>query len=120
MRRNPSFVFFRIADELSLADGPIGGAGVPLTPHRSLAVDRMRWAYGLPFWLDGQLPTARRGETTPLARLMIAADTGSAIVGPARFDYFFGAGPEAGLVAGLTRHGVSASVLWPRAAPRSP
>jgi membrane-bound lytic murein transglycosylase A len=115
---NPSFVFFRIAEELSVQDGPIGGAGVPLTPHRSVAADRRLWPYGIPLWLDGAIPTATRGVDTPLRRLTIVQDTGSAIVGPARFDLFHGSGDEAGFVAGLTRHPVAATILWPREAPR--
>lgn len=112
--RNPSFVFFRLAGELGADQGPIGGAGVPLTPHRSIAADRTLWPYGLPAWLSGEIPTRDRGRVDPLARLAIIQDTGSAIVGPARFDLFFGSGPEAGFVAGLTRHGVEATILWPR------
>jgi membrane-bound lytic murein transglycosylase A len=112
MRRNRSFVFFRIADELAPADGPIGGAGLPLTPGRSLAVDRSLWSYGLPFWLDGALPLAGGGEE-PLRRLMVAQDTGTAIVGPARGDYFFGSGAEAGTRAGLLRHPARFIVLSP-------
>jgi membrane-bound lytic murein transglycosylase A len=118
LAENPSFVFFRIADELSPDQGPIGGAGVPLTPGRSLAADRGVWAYGLPMWLDGALPTPDRNRTQPLRRLMVVQDTGSAIVGPARFDFFHGSGEAAGFVAGLTRHAVEAIVLWPRATPR--
>ncbi len=114
MRNNPSFVFFRIAAELDPGDGPIGGAGVPLTAHRSIAADRTIWPYGLPVWLDGTIPTPERGKTEPLRRLGIIQDTGSAIVGPARFDLFYGAGGEAGFVAGLTRHEVEAVILWPR------
>jgi membrane-bound lytic murein transglycosylase A len=115
---NTSFVFFRLAAELGAAEGPIGGAGVPLTPDRSLAADRTIWPYHLPMWLSGALPTAERGVDRPLARLMIVQDTGSAIIGPARFDYFHGAGPAAGFVAGLTRHAVDAVVLWPMLSPR--
>ncbi len=111
---NPSFVFFRLADELDPAEGPIGGAGVPLTPHRSIAADRSLWPYGLPAWLDGEAPTPRRGESEALRRLVIIQDTGSAILGPARFDLFYGSGDEAGFIAGLTRHAVTAHVLWPR------
>ena len=111
---NPSFVFFRIASELDPAQGPIGGAGVSLTPHRSVAADRAIWSYGLPLWLDGSLPLAQRGRTAPLQRLTVIQDTGSAIVGAARFDLFHGSGDEAGFVAGLTRHDVAATVLWPR------
>jgi membrane-bound lytic murein transglycosylase A len=113
MRRNRSFVFFRIADELAPADGPIGGAGLPLTPGRSLAVDRSPWSYGLPFWLDGALPLPGGGEE-PLRRLMVAQDTGTAIVGPARGDYFFGSGAEAGTRAGLLRHPTRFVVLLPK------
>ena len=60
MRLNRSYIFFRHADELAPEDGPIGGAGVPLTAGRSLAVDRTLWSYGLPFWLEGELPLAGR------------------------------------------------------------
>ena len=116
MRQNQSYIFFREAEELALEDGPIGGAGHPLVPGRSLAVDRSLWAYGLPIWLDGQLPlTLNTAE--PLRRLMIAQDTGSAIVGPARGDFFFGSGDEAGRRAGLLRHSVRFVVLQPK--PRS-
>jgi membrane-bound lytic murein transglycosylase A len=113
MRQNRSYIFFREANELAPADGPIGGAGTPLVPGRSLAVDRSLWTYGLPVWLDGQLPlTLDRAE--PLQRLMIAQDTGSAIVGPARGDFFFGSGEEAGRRAGLLRHAVRFVVLQPK------
>ena len=113
MWRNRSFVFFRVADELAAEDGPIGGAGLPLTPGRSLAVDRTLWSYGLPFWLDGELPLAGGGGE-PLRRVMIAQDTGTAIVGPARGDFFFGSGAEAGTRAGLLRHPVRFVVLSPK------
>jgi peptidoglycan lytic transglycosylase A len=110
-----SCIFFREADELAPADGPIGGAGVPLTPGRSLAVDRGLWPYGLPFWLEGELPVSL-SRTEPMARLMIAQDTGSAIVGPARGDFFFGSGQVAGTRAGLLRHTTDFVVLRPRPA----
>jgi membrane-bound lytic murein transglycosylase A len=116
MRQNQSYIFFREATELALEDGPIGGAGHPLVPGRSLAVDRSLWAYGLPVWLDGQLPLTLE-KTEPLRRLMIAQDTGSAIVGPARGDFFFGSGEEAGRRAGLLRNPVRFVVLQPK--PRS-
>jgi membrane-bound lytic murein transglycosylase A len=116
MRQNQSYIFFREASELAPEDGPIGGAGTPLVPGRSLAVDRSLWAYGLPVWLDGHLPLTL-DKTEPLRRLMIAQDTGSAIVGPARGDFFFGGGEEAGRRAGLLRHAVRFVVLQPK--PRS-
>ncbi|PVE24701.1 lytic murein transglycosylase [Microvirga sp. KLBC 81] len=116
MRQNQSYIFFREADELAPEDGPIGGAGFPLVPGRSLAVDRSLWAYGLPFWLEGELPfTLEKSE--PLRRLMIAQDTGSAIVGPARGDFFFGSGEDAGTRAGLLRHTTRFVVLKPKAKP---
>lgn len=114
---NQSFVFFRLAPELAPDQGPIGGAGLPLTPGVSIAADRAIWAYGLPMWLSGEVPGAERGALEPLRRLAIVQDTGSAIVGPARFDLFWGSGEAAGFRAGLTRHPVDAVVLWPRAAP---
>ncbi|WP_245435400.1 murein transglycosylase A [Microvirga calopogonii] len=116
MRQNQSYIFFREARELASEDGPIGGAGTPLVPGRSLAVDRSLWAYGLPVWLDGQLPLTL-DAAEPLRRLMIAQDTGSAIIGPARGDFFFGSGEEAGRRAGLLRHAVRFVVLQPK--PRS-
>ncbi len=116
MRLNRSYIFFRRADELAPGDGPIGGAGVPLTPGRSLAVDRTLWSYGLPVWLTGELPRAD-GTPEPLARLMIAQDTGSAIVGPARGDFYWGSGAEAGTRAGLTRQRIGFTVLLPRPEP---
>jgi membrane-bound lytic murein transglycosylase A len=102
MRLNRSYIFFRVAAELAPAEGPVGGAGIPLSAGRSLAIDPRYWSYGQPVWLDGKLPSPD-GETR-LARLAIAQDTGSAIVGPARGDLFFGTGPEAGARAGLVRH----------------
>lgn len=116
MRQNRSYIFFREASELGKGEGPIGGAGIPLTPGRSLAVDRSIWAYGLPIWLDGTLPHAL-DRSEPLRRLMVAQDTGSAIVGPARGDFFTGTGPEAGTQAGLMRHKVAFVVLQPKARP---
>ncbi|MGJ3262139.1 MAG: murein transglycosylase A [Salinarimonas sp.] len=115
MRENTSYIFFAILPDHDPALGPIGGAGVPLTPGRSLAVDRGLWPYGLPFFLSGALPDAD-GVARPLARLMVAQDTGSAILGPARGDYFVGSGARAGTRAGLMRHAADFVVLLPRPA----
>jgi membrane-bound lytic murein transglycosylase A len=113
MHANQSYVFFAIEPGLRPADGPIGGAGVSLTPFRSIAVDRGFWSYGLPFWLNVVLPW--EGDTpTPLKRLMIAQDTGSAILGPARADLFFGSGAVAGERAGAIRHACDFIVLLPK------
>ena len=80
---------------------------------RSIAVDRTIWAYGLPFWIDAELPWA--DETPrPFRRLMIAQDTGSAIVGAARADLYFGGGDAAGERAGAIRHPAEFVVLLPQ------
>jgi len=84
-----------------------------LTPLRSIAIDRSLWAYGLPFWIDAQLPWI--DETPrPFRRLMIAQDTGSAITGAARADLFFGSGDMAGARAGAIRCRAGFAVLLPR------
>lgn len=113
MNANRSYVFFSRQEEGDAALGPVGGAGVPLTPGRSLAVDRALWSYGLPVHVASDIATLPDGEGR-LARLTIAQDTGSAIVGPARADYFWGSGADAGLRAGLTRHALAFTVFWPR------
>ena len=112
MRRNRSFVFFRLVEDFDPALGPIAGAGVPLTALRSIAVDRSLWSYGLPFWIEAELPWIETAPQ-PFRRLMIAQDTGSAIVGPARADLFFGGGDEAGARAGAIRHPGEFAVLLP-------
>jgi membrane-bound lytic murein transglycosylase A len=117
IRLNKSFVFFARKDDLPPDSGPIGGAGLPLTALRSIAIDRAIWPYGLPAWIDAGIPDGT-GGTERLARLMVAQDTGSAILGPARVDLFVGSGPEAGHRAGLVRHGFDFTVLWPRAEAR--
>jgi membrane-bound lytic murein transglycosylase A len=119
MRLNASYVFFRIADELADASGPIGGAGLPLTPWRSLAVDRTVWPYGLPIWIEAALPLPAGGAEA-FRRLTVAEDTGSAIVGPARADLFHGSGATAGSRAGVLRHPMRFVVLWPKAADARP
>lgn len=115
IRLNRSFVFFARRDDLPAEQGPIGGAGLPLTPLRSIAIDRAIWPYGIPVWIDAMLPDGSGGETR-LSRLTIAQDTGSAILGPARLDLFVGSGAQAGHRAGLIRHPVAFTVLWPRQA----
>jgi membrane-bound lytic murein transglycosylase A len=112
MQRNRSYVFFKLETTFDSADGPTGGAGIALTALRSIAVDRSLWAYGTPFWLDANLPW-RDVEARPFHRLMIAQDTGSAILGAARADLFFGSGDEAGLRAGGIRHACDFTVLLP-------
>ena len=115
MRLNRSYIFFRVAQELAADDGAIGGAGISLAAGRSLAIDRAFWSYGLPIWLEGMLPLPTGGDEK-LRRLTVAQDTGSAIVGAARGDLFFGSGPDAGARAGLVRHRARFVVLRPRPA----
>lgn len=112
MQRNRSYVFFQAEVVDEDAPGPTGAQGVSLTPWRSLAVDRAVWAYGLPFWIDADLPW-HQPTPTPFRRLMIAQDTGSAIVGPKRADIYLGSGDEAGRIAGGFRHHGEMIVLLP-------
>ncbi len=112
MRRNESYIFFKIDEVLRPEDGPRGAQDVALTPGRSLAVDRALWPYGLPMWIDGRFPDGDR-----FRRLMIAQDTGSAIKGIARGDYFAGTGDAAGAIAGGMRQQTDFVVLLPRPEP---
>jgi membrane-bound lytic murein transglycosylase A len=112
-RQNRSYVFFRQV-QLSDQDEPVGAQGVPLTPGRSIAVDRTLHVYGTPFFIEGELPIESEQSKTPFRRLMIAQDTGSAIVGPARADLYFGAGADAGKVSGRLRHNMRFLMLVPK------
>ena len=98
-RENRSYVFMR---ETGLADDaePTGAQGISLTPGRSIAVDRKLHVYGTPFFISAALPIDGERPVTPFRRLMVAQDTGSAIIGPARADIYFGAGDELGRIAG--------------------
>lgn len=96
MNTNKSYVFFR---ELTGA-GPIGGQNVALTPGRSLAIDRSLLPYGMPMWLDAAGP---RDQGERIRKMMITQDTGGAIRGPVRGDYFWGYGPDAEHNAGLMK-----------------
>ena len=112
-RQNRSYVFFREV-QLSDKDEAVGAQGVPLTPGRSIAVDKALHVYGTPFFIEGELPIESELSKTPFRRLMIAQDTGSAIVGPARADLYFGAGAEAGRVSGRLRHNMRFVMLIPK------
>ncbi|MBZ9868349.1 murein transglycosylase A [Mesorhizobium sp. CA15] len=111
--RNRSYIFFREAavDDASL--GPIAAAKVPLTPGRSVAVDRLLHTFGTPFYIDA--PTLTAFDEKPFRRLMIAQDTGSAITGAARGDLFAGWGDAAGEIAGVVRNAADFHALLPRA-----
>ena len=109
---NKSFVFFRITG-LSDDGEPPGAQGVPLTPGRSIAVDKLH-VYGTPFFIEADLPIESAKATTKFRRLMVAQDTGSAITGPARADLYWGAGDEAGRIAGRIRQQGRFVMLLPR------
>ena len=113
---NPRVVFFR-EEPVNASDtqaGPKGAQGVPLTPGRSIAVDPGSIPYGAPVWLSSQ------GQQTNLNKLVIAQDTGSAIVGAVRADYFTGIGAEAGELAGRLKQPLKLWVLWPKRAVDTP
>jgi len=109
---NRSYVFFRITG-LSNEGEPVGAQGVPLMPGRSIAVDRLH-EYGTPFFIEANLPIESAKRTSAFRRLMIAQDTGSAIVGPARADLYLGAGDDAARIAGRIRHPGRFVMLLPR------
>jgi membrane-bound lytic murein transglycosylase A len=110
---NRSYVFFRVVG-LSGKEEARGAQGLPLTPERSIAVDKALHVYGTPFFIQAGLPLGPSGGNAPFHRVMIAQDTGSAIVGPARADVFFGAGDDAGKIAGRLRHPAEFALLVPR------
>jgi peptidoglycan lytic transglycosylase A len=112
-RQNRSYVFFRVVS-LSDKDEPVGAQGVPLTPGRSIAVDRSLHVYGTPFFIEGELPIESEQSRTPFHRLMVAQDTGSAIMGPARADIYYGTGSDAGRVSGRFRHNMHFVMLVPK------
>jgi len=109
LRSNPRFVFFREEPLPDPGVGPKGAQGVPLSPGRSIAVDPQSVPYGTPVWLDTTEPLATR----PLRRLVVAQDTGSAIVGAVRADYFWGWGDDAEAAAGRMKQPLRMWVLWP-------
>jgi membrane-bound lytic murein transglycosylase A len=109
-RQNRQVVFFRIVG-LNDDTEAIGAQGIPLTAGRSIAVDKALHAYGTPFFIEADLPGP--SSQSPFRRLMIAQDTGSAIVGPARADLFFGAGEKAGQIAGRIQQSGRFAMLVP-------
>jgi membrane-bound lytic murein transglycosylase A len=105
---DPSYLFFREVPDGP--EGPTGALGVPLTPGRSLAVDPRITPLGAPVFLSTQSPE----DGTLMNRLVVAQDTGGAIRGPLRADYFFGAGPAAGALAHRMKHEGRMWLLLPR------
>jgi membrane-bound lytic murein transglycosylase A len=112
-RANRAYVFFREV-QLSDKDEAVGAQGVPLTPGRSIAVDKSLHVYGTPFFIEGVLPIESEQSKTPFHRLMIAQDTGSAITGPARADLYFGAGADAARVSGRLKDKMHFVMLVPK------
>jgi membrane-bound lytic murein transglycosylase A len=111
---NPRFVFFREMPSndpmsASMGDGPVGALGVPLTPERSIAVDPSAIPLGTPVFLQ----TTRPLSNQPMNRLVFAQDTGSAIKGGVRADYFWGLGDDAGDLAGRMKQGGRMWLLVP-------
>ncbi len=119
MRENRSFIFFRVTDAKDPL-GPIGAAGVPLSAGRSLAVDRTLHTFHVPIWVDAAGLRDPSASTASFRRLMIAQDTGSAIVGAARGDIFFGSGDAAGSAAGRVRHNAKMIILVPHGSADAP
>lgn len=113
LHSNPRVVFFREEAlpegvEPTQLPGPRGAQGVPLSAGRSIAIDPTAMPYGSPVWLVSP------GPSQALARLVVAQDTGSAIIGAVRADYFVGAGAAAGDLAGRLKQPLQMWVLWPR------
>ena len=106
---NPRFVFFREEPLPDPTVGPRGAQGVPLTPGRSIAVDPLSVPFGTPVWIDTTAPLS----TLPLRRLVMAQDTGSAITGAVRADYFWGWGDDAEAAAGRMKQPLRMWALWP-------
>ncbi len=108
LNANPSMVFFR---EVPLTGvGPPGALTVALTPERTIAVDTRATPLGSPVWLS----TTRPNSEVPLQRLMLAQDTGGAIRGPVRADFYWGSGPSAGEMAGKMKQKGQMWALLPR------
>jgi membrane-bound lytic murein transglycosylase A len=113
---NPSYVFFREVPSPAPGsldaqiDGPLGTLGVPLLAERTIAVDPRAIPLGAPVFLATTLPLSK----TPLERLVMAQDTGGAIRGVVRADYFWGFGPRAGREAGRMLQDGRMWLLWPK------
>lgn len=112
--KNRSYIFFRETELLASDQGPIAAAKAPLTSLSSLAVDRQIHTFSTPFFINA--PSITHIENKPFQRLMIAQDTGSAIVGAARGDIFTGSGRSAGNLAGCIKNNADFYCLLPHLA----
>lgn len=110
LNANPSYVFFKEEKLSDPSRGPKGALGVPLTSQRSIAVDPQSIPLGAPVFLS----TTQPGTESSLQRLVMAQDTGGAIRGAVRADYFWGAGSEAGEKAGKMKQRGAMWVLLPK------
>ena len=113
--QNPSYVFFRevTPDPAATVDGPLGTLGVPLAAGRAIAVDPRSIPLGAPVFIVTTWPLSTR----PLNRLVLAQDTGGAIRGPLRVDFFWGFGEDAARQAGRMKQVARLWLLWPKNAP---
>jgi membrane-bound lytic murein transglycosylase A len=113
LNANASYVFFREREGAGADGGPVGALGVPLSTQYSIAVDPRYVPLGAPVFLATTYPLSSQ----PLERLVAAQDTGGAIRGAVRADFFWGTGPEAGTLAGRMRQPGRMWILWPRGQP---
>ena len=112
LNANPAVVFFREETITDPEIGPRGALGVALTAKRSIAVDTAFVPLGAPVYLSTTMPASPQ----PLNRLVFAQDTGTAIKGAARADYYWGFGDEAGALAGRMKQNGTMWILWPKQA----
>lgn len=110
LNQNPSFVFFKVQNNIKPDQGPIGAQGIPLTAQASIAVDPKHVPLGTPLIVHAYQDSPFIEFTRPV----IAQDTGGAIKGILRFDYFWGSGKEAGEKAGTQKSTLRAWILLPR------
>jgi membrane-bound lytic murein transglycosylase A len=110
MQRNPSYIFFK----KRAAAGAVGSVGSVLTPMRSIAIDNAYIPYGLPLFLETDLPATPARGPARFNRIMVAQDTGTAIKGPVRGDIFFGPGKNAEHYAGAMKNKGRYTLLFPK------
>lgn len=112
LNANPAVVFFKEEVITDPSEGPKGSYGIPLGEQRSIAVDTEFVPLGTPVYLMTTMPASKQ----PLDRMVFAQDTGTAIKGAARTDYFWGFGEEAGAMAGRMKQSGQMWLLWPKSA----